>query len=313
MTNFVTQFMPGFAEGVNQLQQAMIWVSMILCVAGICGRVFPSISHQELGMLMARLVIVVLLISHITEIGTDINNIATGIMNAPGFNQNLNMVTDYQTALATKFKIINQPGNNNPGQWLMGGIDMIGPVVFGTFIYGGSMIACGMMLAVQGFQQVLFLLEIALSPMCLGCIMIRPLLPIATRWATFFVAICLSPLGFRIVDLAMKGAIDMAVNTSGNATVTAANAVGGSVFWWIFVAVLGFFGYPLAGLFIGWSVVSSGSHGLGVVKAALASMAASSFGMWAMSARVGGAAARMMSQGSPSSIPRPYRNYALRP
>jgi hypothetical protein len=315
MTNIITQFMPGFTQGTTEMQQALMWVAALLCVLGLWSRIHPRMSEDEIGFLIVRLGIVVLVISNITAIGTAINNLALAVTNATGFNQNLNMFQDYQTALVTKFKIINQPGNNNPMQWVTAGVDMIGATLLSASIFFFSMMACGMMFFVSAAQQIFFLLEVAMSPMFLACIMVPPLVSIATRWATFFVAVCIFPMGFRIVDLLMKGVLDMAVNTSGNTGVTALNAAGGSVFWWILAAVIAFVGYPASAFFIGWSIVSSGSHGLGVLRAAIQGMAWGAIGGSMTAARMGGSVANAVagSQASPSSIPQPYQNYATRP
>lgn len=319
MTNIITQFMPGFSTGTTQMQQALMVVAALLCMLGIWGRIHSRMSEDEIGSLILRLVIVVLLITNVTTIGNAINNLATALTNATGFNQNLNMLQDYQTALVTKFNIIKQPGNNNPFQWLTGGIDMAGAVLLSASIFIFSMMACGMMFFVSAIQQIFFLLEVAMSPLFLACIMIPPLVSIATRWATFFVSVCIFPLGFRIVDLLMKGVLDMALNTSGNAGVTALNVAGGSVFWWVLTAVIAFVGYPASAFFIGWSIVSSGSHGLGVLRSAIQGMAWGGLGAAMTASRLGGAAAGAAnamtgsSQASPPPIPQPYQNYATRP
>jgi len=108
----------------------------------------------------------------------------------------------------------------------------------------------------------------------------------------------------------MKFALDIATNASNNPFFSAANAMGGSLFWWVAVAVIGFIGYPCAAIFIAVSVVTRGSHGIGVAIPAL-------FGMGMMASRMGGGAVNTagsaissMANSSPSV---PYRNYAVRP
>lgn len=312
----IAQMMPTFAQGASQLQSALVPPAMLILLAGTVLRFITSGSVRVMGMTIARLAIVILLIANITAISNQVQTIAQDATNASGFNQTQNMEQDYQTALATKFKIPQQ-GNSNPWQWFVNPLEVSGLTIFGSAVYCFSIIACGVMFLVGVVQQILIYLEIAFAPLFLACIMVSALLPIATRYATFFVSLCIWPLGFRVVDLLMKFVVDMAVNPSNNPVIAGANALGGSMAWWVVAAIIGVFGYPFSAWIISKSLVTAGSHGLGLMGPAMVGSAFTALSMfnsaYSAAARASGSSG---SSGGGSAVPPPlpmYQNYAVRP
>jgi hypothetical protein len=313
----IAQVMPTFVQGVQQLQNALISPAMLILLVGTILRFIASGSVRSMGLTIARLTIVILLIANITTISNQVQTIAQEATNASGFNQTQNMEQDYQTALTTKFKIPQQ-ANSNPWQWFVNPLEVSGLTIFASAVYWLSLVACGVMFLVGVVQQILIYLEIAFAPMFLACNMVSVLLPIATRYATFFVSLCIWPLGFRVVDLLMKYVVDMAVNPSNNPVIATANALGGSMVWWIVAAVIGVFGYPFSAWIVSKAMVTGGSHGLGLMGPAVVASAFTALNMFnsASSAAARASGSSGSSGGGKRSVPPPlpmYKNYAVRP
>lgn len=312
----IAQMMPTFVQGASQLQSALVPPAMLILLAGTVLRFITSGSVRVMGMTIARLAIVILLIANITAISNQVQTIAQDATNASGFNQTQNMEQDYQTALATKFTIPQQ-GKSNPWQWFVNPLEMSGLTIFGSAVYCFSIVACGIMSLAGVVQQIFIYLEIALAPLFLACIMVSVLLPLATRYATFFVSLCIWPLGFRVVDLLMKFVVDMAVNPSNNPVIAGANALGGSMAWWVLAAIIGVFGYPFSAWIISKSLVTAGSHGLGLMGPAMVGSAFTALSMFnSASSAAARASGSSGSSGGGSAVPPPlpmYQNYAVRP
>lgn len=306
------QLLPGFFQGMSQLHNVLMWPAALICYAGLALRLLPGTSMVQFGLALLRLTVVVIVIANINTIGNVLNQIAVAATNSLGFSMQFNALADFETALVTKFQIQTQPGNNNPWQWLFNAGEMAGISVLGVGVYILSMLAACMMLFMRGIQEILFYLEVAMSPILLASLMIPALMPIGTRFATFLASICIWPIGFRVADLVMKAAIDFAVNPSGNNGVATANIMGGALIWWTFIAFWGLFAYPLSAIFVSWSLVTNGSHGLRVLGPALfgglMTTAAVATGRSPSVPAVAGAANAIA-----GPTHQPYKNYATRP
>ncbi len=318
----LSQMMPNFVQGTQLLQRALISPAMVIILAGVVIRFITSRSVSVMGMTLTRLVIVILLIANITPISNQVQTVAQDATQATGFSQQGNMEQDYQTALATKYKV-PQPANAAPWQWFVNPLEFSGLSMLGVAIYFFSLAACCIMFAMTIIQQILIYLEIAFAPLFLACIMVSALVPLATRYATFFVSLCIWPLGFRVVDLLMRFVVDMAVNPTNNAAIGTANGLGGALIWWVAAAVIAFFGYAFAAGIISISIVTGGSHGLGLLGPAfLGSMFAlnrllqtGSSASAAVAGAVRGGSSSTSGSGSsaPPPLPNMYKNYAVRP
>lgn len=307
----LSDLMPTFVEGTQQMQQLMLTPAALICYAGLLLS-YPAgaKSPEAIGWATFKLAAVAIIIGQIMNIGNALNNLATVLTESAGFNMNVNVLQDFQVALATKFNLQVQQGNPNPFQWLFNGLDAIGVTGLGLFVYFASMIAACMMFFVLTVQQILFYFEIALSPLFLACIMIPSLRPLAVKWATFFVSVCIMPIGFRIVDMAVKALLDIAVNTSSNPGLTVAN-LGAAPLLWLVVAFFIFFGYPLSALFVGAMVTTSGTHGMSNLLATIwgASMTASAI----TSRGAASAASTVASISSPAPVAGAFSGAVLRP
>jgi len=169
----LNQILPNFIAGTQQLHALLLGPAALICYIGLVFRVLPAQSPLQFGWAFCRLTIVVILISNVFMIGEIINGMAMAITNAMGFSIKTNMLGDYQTALATKFShaIVTQPGNPNPWQWLQSGVDQIAMVGIGTLTLMFSWFVAAEMFFVLAIQQILFYLELAMSPLFLACIM----------------------------------------------------------------------------------------------------------------------------------------------
>ena len=99
----------------------------------------------------------------------------------------------------------------------------IGDQVLWAITLGLSWVASAIMWLMQIAQQILYEIEIAISPVFVACLMVPALTHLAKRFFMILVGICLWPLAWAVCDLATKVLIDLAVNPSSNAGLGSAN------------------------------------------------------------------------------------------
>jgi hypothetical protein len=100
----------------------------------------------------------------------------------------------------------------------------IGDQVLWAITLGLSWIASAIMYLMTIAQQLLYMIEIAISPAFIACLMIPALTPLARRFFLTLVGISLWPLGWSICNLVTIALINMAVNPSGNSGLATAGA-----------------------------------------------------------------------------------------
>jgi hypothetical protein len=121
------------------------------------------------------------------------------------------------------------PGSVVQGQ---GGVNAIAPTPSGSIgdqvlwaiTLGLSWIASAIMYLMTIAQQLLYMIEIAISPVFIACLMISALTPLARRFFLTLVGISLWPLGWSICNLVTIALINMAVNPTGNSGLGGAGA-----------------------------------------------------------------------------------------
>jgi hypothetical protein len=86
-----------------------------------------------------------------------------------------------------------------------------------------SWAAAAVMWLMQIAQQLLYLIEVAISPAFIAMLMIPALSHLARRFFMTLVSICLWPLAWSICDLVTKFLIDLAVNPTGSSGLAIAN------------------------------------------------------------------------------------------
>jgi hypothetical protein len=86
-----------------------------------------------------------------------------------------------------------------------------------------SWIASGIMYLMRIAQQLLYLLEIAVSPVFVACLMVPALTYLARRFFMTLVSICLWPLAWSVCNLVSQFLINLAVNPTNNSTLSTLN------------------------------------------------------------------------------------------
>jgi hypothetical protein len=191
-----------------------------------------------------------------------------------------------------------------------------------------SWIAASIMWLMQIAQQLLYLTEIAISPIFIAMLMTPTLAYLTKRFFMTLVAICLWPLAWAICDLVTKFLIDLAVNPTGNMTLSAAGVVGlvsgpltGTAFL-LLVAVWVIGSTLLAPVFVGILLATAGAGATAAIFGATigtGTSQAAAAGLRSVGG-VAGLAGRLASGGNGTSVsPRSASlmnasyNYARRP
>jgi hypothetical protein len=102
----------------------------------------------------------------------------------------------------------------------------IGDQVLWAITLGLSWIAEGLQWLMTVAQQILYLIEIAISPIFVACLMVPALSYLARKFFLTLVGICLWPLGWAVCNLVTVFLIDVAVNPAGNGYLTGAGVAG---------------------------------------------------------------------------------------
>jgi hypothetical protein len=92
-------------------------------------------------------------------------------------------------------------------------------------------IAAGCLWLLEAVRQMLYCVEIAISPLFLGMLMIPATAGIASRYFSFLAAVIIWPIGAAVCDLLTKAIIDLAVNPTGNIGQQIALSLGGLGIW----------------------------------------------------------------------------------
>ena len=88
-----------------------------------------------------------------------------------------------------------------------------------------SWIASAIMFLMTVAQKLLYLIEVAISPIFIGFLMIPALTYLARRFFLILVALTLWPLAWGVCNLISKGLLDLGMNTSNNTGLGIANGV----------------------------------------------------------------------------------------
>jgi hypothetical protein len=181
-------------------------------------------------------------------------------------------------------------------------------------------LVCMVLMAIA--QQIVFHVEVAISPIFIGFLCIPGLSNLATRFFTTLASVCLWPLGWIVSGLITKLMLDIAVNSGGNSglsgiTNTMALGSGGLFVWgWWFAIALWVIGSSIfAPVIVSSMIITNGSSGISNVlkrtlgAAALMAAASAYRGAAAGVATVGGGGSILLGAGSRSA----RENFARRP
>jgi len=131
-------------------------------------------------------------------------------------------------------------------------------------------LVCMVLMAIT--QQIVFHVEVAISPIFIGFLCIPGLSNLATRFFTTLASVCLWPLGWIVSGLITKLMLDIAVNTAANSdlsgiTSTMAVASGGLFVWgWWFAIALWVIGSSIfAPVIVSSMIITNGNSGVSSV------------------------------------------------
>ena len=177
-----------------------------------------------------------------------------------------------------------------------------------------NLIALGLMWLMSAVQQILYVIEVAVSPIFIGFLMIPRLVGTAAKFFALLAAICIWPIGWAVCNLLTKALIDIAVNPTNNLGQTAFSVGTMVVGYWVVLAVWVIGSSIAAPLFVSMALMSGSSGiapvlGASVGAVALAGarsnyQAAASTAATLVGAPVSLTASTMMSS---------YQNFARRP
>src|SRR5271166_5250521 len=201
--------------------------------------------------------------------------------------------------------------------WLSNPVGTLQKFVIDKFVWLLSLAALGIMWLMSGVQQILYMIEIAISPIFLGCLMVPALVSIGSRFLSSLVAICLWPLAWAVCDLLTQALINIAVNPTNNSGMQAFATGAMLLGYWILLAIW-VIGSALLGPWIITRSLMDGSSAITAVLAGTVGAAVASAPRFATSvaggAGVPGAAASApISIASSSRMNGAYQNFATRP
>ncbi len=193
--------------------------------------------------------------------------------------------------------IIEGGAGGGTGSFLGGWISKIGDSLTVALLFPLthmlSLIALGIMWLMQAVQQILFIIEIAISPIFIGMLAVRGLIHTASRFFSSLVALSMWGLGWAVCDLLTNVLIHLAMNPTNNAIATAVSPLTGiGLFLALAIWVIGSsFAAPVI---ISLLIMSGGGSGISTVFGATVGMMAAKFA-------TGGAQAVAMGSSAPVS------------
>lgn len=177
-----------------------------------------------------------------------------------------------------------------------------------------SLVALGIMYLMQAVQQILYTIEIAISPIFIGFLMVPRLVGIATRFFCSLAAICIWSLGWAICDLLTRALIAFAVNPTNNLALLAFSASSMMLGYWVLLAIWVIGSSFVAPLIISALLIGGGGSGVetvfGATVGAIAMLAA---GGGRSTAGVAASVAAAPISAASASMMNAYTNFARRP
>jgi hypothetical protein len=210
--------------------------------------------------------------------------------------------------------IVGNAGSGQPaGGWISKITDALTIGILWPLVHLLSLAAMAVMWLMSGVQQIFYTMEIAVSPIFLGMLMIPRLVGTATRFFCFLVAICLWPLAWAICDLLTRALIEMAVNPTDDLGASGFSAGAMMLGYWVLLAIW-VIGSSIGGPLIVSAALVGGSSGVAEVVGATigAAVARATGGGTQAAVLAGGVAAAPISAAS-RSVMNTYQSFARRP
>jgi hypothetical protein len=212
--------------------------------------------------------------------------------------------------------------NPTVGEWLSNPAGTLQKYIIEKLVWLLSLAALGIMWLMSAIQQILYLIEIAISPIFLGCLCIPALVLIGTRFLSSLVALCLWPLAWAVCDLVTRFLINIAVNPTSNVAIQLFSFGVMQLGLWIVLAIW-VIGSSVVGPWLITRSLVAGSSAIaavigGTIGAAAASTPGIAYKTAAIASGAGAGAAVAGGTNGASSIAsatrmNPTENYATRP
>jgi len=204
----------------------------------------------------------------------------------------------------------NQAGS---GGWISKITDSLTIGLHWPLVHLLSLIALGCMWLMMAVQQIFYIVEIAVSPIFIGFLMIPRLVGTATRFFCSLVAISLWPIGWGVSDLLTKALIDMSVNPTNNLGDTAFGSAATFLGMWVVLAIWVIGSSLMAPLLISVALMGGTSGLLTVFGATVGATAIKAAGSGRQAAVLAASAAGTPISAVAASGMSAYRNFARRP
>ena len=132
----------------------------------------------------------------------------------------------------------NATGSNPTAlDWMSNPIGTLQKFVIDRLVWLLSLAALGIMWIMSGVQQILWMIEVAVSPIFLGCLLVPPLIRLGTVFLMSLFALCLWPLAWAVTDLVTRGLIDLALNPTSNPGMQIFSTGAMLLGYWILLAI----------------------------------------------------------------------------
>jgi hypothetical protein len=210
--------------------------------------------------------------------------------------------------------IVANNGSDQPeGGWISKIADSLTIGILWPLVHLLSLAAMAIMWLMSGVQQIFYTIEIAVSPIFLGMLMIPRLVGTATRFFCFLVAITLWPLAWAICDLLTRGFIELAVNPANNLGASVFDASAMMLGYWVLLAIW-VMGSSVFAPFIVSAALVAGSSGIaGVLGATIGAAVTRATGAGTGSAVLASQVAAAPISVASRSMMNAYQNFARRP
>jgi hypothetical protein len=180
----------------------------------------------------------------------DPNQLLTNGVNDNNFSSSATSVTNGGMTTTGNGEIAFPTFSMNPTTW--------GATIVEVVAYLLSILALTMMFIMTIFQNIAYLLMIAISPIMIGFMLLPALTPISTKFFTSLFSITLWPIGWILADLVSKLILTGITATSGNSAASMFGfgfAFGG----WILLAIWIIVSSVVAPIYVSSALVSGGT------------------------------------------------------
>jgi hypothetical protein len=210
--------------------------------------------------------------------------------------------------------VVANNGSDQPGGgWISKITDSLTIGILWPLVHLLSLVALAIMWLMSGVQQIFYTIEIAVSPIFLGMLMIPRLTGTATRFFSFLVAITLWPLGWAICDLLTRALIALAVNPTNNLGASVFGAGAMMLGYWVLLALWSIGSSILAPLIVSAALVGGSSGIAAVAGATIGATVTRATGGGTQAAVLTSKVAAAPISAASRSVMNAYQNFARRP